>query len=143
MEKIQTITACVFLYKDGKLFTARRADNKKLFPGKFELIGGHIEFGETVEDGLKREIAEEIHAEIVVENPYHVFTYLAKDGLEHSVEIDYFARLADEKQEIKLNTEDHSEYAWISEEEIDKYFEDGDDEKVAVQKGFQMLCLTK
>lgn len=62
--KYQAITACVFLHKDGKLFLAKRADIKKFLPGKYEVVGGHIEFGETIEEGLRREIREELHIEI-------------------------------------------------------------------------------
>ncbi|MFA5871182.1 MAG: NUDIX hydrolase [Parcubacteria group bacterium] len=139
MEKYQAITACVFLHRDGKLFIAKRADVKKFLPGKYELIGGHIEFGETIEDGLKREISEELGIEAIVKNPFHVFTYISENENKHSVEIDYFAKMADPTQKIKLNSEDHSDYRWISEDEIDKYFQDGDAEKIAVRKGFKLL----
>jgi 8-oxo-dGTP diphosphatase len=139
MEKYQAITACAFLYRDGKLFIAKRADTKKFLPGKYELVGGHIEFGETIEYGLRREVLEELGIEIIVENPYHAFTYLSKNGQKHSVEIDYLSRLADLDQKIKLNPEDHSDYRWIGENEINQFFEDGDAEKIAVQKGFKLL----
>jgi len=139
MEKYQAITACVFLHKDGKLFVAKRADTKKFLPGKFELIGGHIDFGETLEKGLEREIMEELKIDIIIENPYHAFTYISENGNKHSIEIDYFARMKNPNQEITLNPEDHSDYRWIDADEVDEYFEDGDAEKIAVQKGFQML----
>lgn len=36
-----------------------------LYPGVWGLFGGHLEPGETPEDGLRREIQEEIHYQIV------------------------------------------------------------------------------
>jgi len=119
------------LHKDGKLFIAKRANTKKFLSGKWELIGGHIEFGETIEEGLEREILEELKIEIVIENPYHAFTYVSDNGHKHSVEIDYFARMQNPEQEIELNPKDHSDYKWNSANEIDEYFEDGDEEKIA------------
>ncbi len=59
----QAITACAFIHQqfDGieKLFWAKRADTKKFLPGVYELPGGHIDFGEDIVEGLRREIKEE------------------------------------------------------------------------------------
>ncbi len=74
-QKFQAITACAFIHKDGRLLVAKRAETKQFLPGKYELLGGHIEFGETLQDGLRREIREEIHIAIIVGEPFHVFTY--------------------------------------------------------------------
>ncbi len=45
--KKQLITACAFLHQDGKLFTAKRAETKNFLPGKYELPGGHVEYGDN------------------------------------------------------------------------------------------------
>ena len=58
----QVITACAFIHRsiDGveKVFLPKRADTKKFLPGKYEIPGGHIDYGEDIEEGLKREIQE-------------------------------------------------------------------------------------
>lgn len=138
-KKIQKITACAFIHKDGKMFTARRADTKKFLPGKYELPGGHIEFGETMVDGLKREIMEELGFDVVAGDPFHAFTYTRDNETVHSIEVDYFVTLADPNQSIELNPEDHSEYRWISSEEILDFFEEDDEEHKAIKRGFEML----
>lgn len=60
----QVITACAAIYRKGsnghEIMVARRALTKKFLPGKFELPGGHIEFGETLVGGLCRELKEEL-----------------------------------------------------------------------------------
>lgn len=139
MAKYQAITACIFLYKDGKLFIAKRAKTKKFLPDKFELPGGHIEFGETLGEGLKREIKEELHIEIEIGDPFYAFTYVSHSGDKHTVEIDCFAVMKDSNQKITLNPEDHSEYKWVSEEEACEYFPTGDQEGIAIKKGFEVL----
>lgn len=137
--KIQKIIACAFIHKNGKLFVARRADTKKFLPGKYELPGGHIEFGEKIEDGLKREIREEFGFDVVVSDPFYAFTYTRDNDMVHSVEVDYFVTLADPNQKIKLNLEDHSEYHWITKKEILNFFEEDDEECRAIRKGFEIL----
>lgn len=44
-----------------RIFLQKRATTKQIQPGKWDTaVGGHISSGETVEDGLKREAAEEL-----------------------------------------------------------------------------------
>ena len=139
MDKRQTITVCAFIRDNGKVLIAKRAATKKFLPDKYELLGGHVEFGETPEEALKRELIEEMKISIAVEMPFYAFTYLTDDNKTHCVEIDYFARLEPADQEIKLNPEDHSEYRWITESEVSKYLDANDDERKAVEAGFSMF----
>jgi len=58
------VTAAV-IHRDGKVLIARRPA-KGLLGGMWEFPGGKVEVGESLEDGLKREINEELLAEIEV-----------------------------------------------------------------------------
>ena len=73
----QVITACAFIHHnfDGveKVFLPKRADTKKFLPGVYELPGGHIDFGEELVEGLKREIEEEFDIQINVGDPFYAF----------------------------------------------------------------------
>lgn len=72
----QVMSACAFIWHDfdgvKKLFLAKRADTKKFLPGFFELPGGHIDFGDDLVVGLKREIMEEFDMAISVGDPLAV-----------------------------------------------------------------------
>lgn len=143
----QVITACAFIHHnfDGveKLFLPRRAETKKFLPGIFELPGGHIDFGEDVAVGLKREIQEEFSVDITVGDPFFVFAYQNPIKGSHSVEIIYFASLVTSPENIVLNPEDHAEYRWISSSEIPALIStaknDEDPEWQAIRKGFVLL----
>jgi 8-oxo-dGTP diphosphatase len=135
----QLITACAFLHKNKKLFLAKRADIKVFLPGKYELPGGHVDFGESLEQGLKREWKEEFGADIAVGRPIYAFTYINESKKAHVVEIVFLAALKDDQQKIVLNSKDHSSYAWIEEDEIDDYYQNEDLEKKAVIEGFKII----
>ncbi|MCO5215920.1 MAG: NUDIX domain-containing protein [Thermomicrobiales bacterium] len=58
------------------VFLAKRADTKKFLPGVYELPGGHIDFGESMEAGLEGEIKEEFGLSVRIGDPFGVFTYV-------------------------------------------------------------------
>lgn len=143
----QVITACAFIHQKfngvDKVFLPKRANTKKFLPGAYELPGGHIDFGEELVDGLKREIREEFGVEIEVGDPFYVFTYTNNIKRSHSIEVDYFARFLGDLNEIKLNPEDHSGFAWFAEDELSNaatHNKQPDDAGFdAIRKGFALL----
>lgn len=143
----QVISACAFIHRkiDGveKVFLPKRAATKKFLPNVFELPGGHIDYGEDIMEGLKREIAEEFSMTIEVGDPFFAFTYINEVKSRHSIEVNYFATFVEDPENIKLDPEDHSEYGWFAEDElIDAATDDkGLDniEFVAAKKGFALL----
>ncbi len=117
----QVITACAVIHEqiDGMpaVLLAKRAATKKFLPGKFELPGGHIDFGEQIETGLQRELAEELGIEVSVGDVFSAFTYVNEINGSHSVELLYFARLV-EGSEPQTNPNDHSGIEWITEDKL-------------------------
>lgn len=142
----QVITACALVHQkingENKVFLAKRADSKKFLPGVFEVPGGHIDFGEDLVTGLKREFKEEFGADIVVGDPFGAFTYENHIKKSHSVEIVYFARLSPNAK-INLNKNDHSTSIWVGEDELDKVYSpqkgSDDQEFVILKRGLSML----
>lgn len=122
--------------QQGRIFVARRAASKATFPGRFEIIGGHLDPGETLEAGLKREVLEEIGCEIEIEDLVDAFTYESEDMFK--VELVYLCRLQS-GQTPTLHPDDHSESRWIGSGEID-LFEKEDEETEALRKAFKILA---
>ena len=143
----QVITACAFIHHDfsgtEKLFLPKRADTKKFLPGKYELPGGHIDFGENLVVGLKREILEEFGMKVEIGSPFAAFDYTNEIKGSHSIEVVYFARFTDPIDKIKLNTEDHSEFIWFDGQDFSEIEEQmggkDDPEFLNVKKGFAFL----
>lgn len=143
----QVITTCAFIHHNfngiEKVFLAKRALNKKFLPGVYELPGGHIDFGEDLVEGLKREINEEFGMKIEVGDPFFAFTYTNEIKGSHSIEVVYFAGFVGETDKIELNAEDHSEFGWFAEKELPSATTENkgldDVEFVAMKKGFALL----
>lgn len=143
----QVITACAFIHRnfDGveKVFLPKRAKTKKFMPDIYELPGGHIDFGENIVDGLKREIMEEFGMRLHVGDPFAVFDYTNHIKGSHSLEVIYFAAFEDPMEQIALDPADHSTFGWFAEDELHKIVSPGkteeDGEYKAIQRAFQLL----
>ena len=55
----QTVATALTINPNRKVFVQRRSHTRRLFPGCWDLAGGHVDPGETVEQALAREIFEE------------------------------------------------------------------------------------
>lgn len=68
----------VIFDKDDKLLMTRRAARMNYFPSAWVFPGGHLEIGETLEEGVIREIVEETGIDIkqtILEDDTVHFTY--------------------------------------------------------------------
>jgi ADP-ribose pyrophosphatase YjhB (NUDIX family) len=142
----QVIVACAFIHHnfDGveKVFLAQRAMTKKFFPGVFEVPGGHVDFGEEIVTGLKREVQEELGKDIAVGDPFNVFTYVNNVKGAHAVEVAYFAEFVG-GLEVELNPEDHMAGKWFSIDQFDEFRvnrADDDEELKLIRRGFELLA---
>ena len=52
--------ACAILVRDGQVLLGLRAAHRRWYPNFWDVIGGHLEPGETAEAALVREVQEEI-----------------------------------------------------------------------------------
>lgn len=124
-----------FIVRNGKIFIAKRSKTKTVFPDQFELVGGHIELGESPEQALSREIKEELQLDVRVGELVGAFTTYMGD--EFKIEIGYICTPKTDT-EPTLNPADHSESRWIGQDEIDK-FEKEDEETTMLRKAFEII----
>lgn len=142
----QVITAVAFIHHDfdgvTKVFMPKRAHTKKFYPGVYELPGGHIDFGEDIIEGLKREIKEELGKEIEVGEVFDAFTYLNQVKGAHAIEVVFFAQFTGGIDNVRLAPDDHSDAQWFSEDQAVEYnvkSTPDDREAIVVKRGFEVL----
>lgn len=63
-QAIKILAVAVLRLPDGKLVLQRRTDDAPVAPGLLAFFGGHIEKGETPEDCVRRELAEETSLDV-------------------------------------------------------------------------------
>jgi len=107
------------ILRDKDLFLiVKRNENDNLYPGAWEFPGGHLEDGETIKEGLKRELLEEIGFtdEFNPRITHYYDEIKSKNGkLIYNLEIDFIINVDRSNLEIKLSNE-HSEYKWVTED---------------------------
>lgn len=113
------------ILRDKDLFLiVKRNENDNLYPGAWEFPGGHLEDGETIKEGLKRELLEEIGFTDEF-NPRitHYYDEIKSKNVEliYNLEIDFIINVDRSNLEIKLSNE-HSEYKWVTKDS--KYLDD-------------------
>lgn len=55
----RVVVAAVILDEQGRAFTPRRTGTVTMLPGLWDLVGGHVEPGESLTEALAREVTEE------------------------------------------------------------------------------------
>jgi 8-oxo-dGTP diphosphatase len=102
---------------DGRIFFQRRSAHRKLFPNCWDIVGGHVEDGESAEDAMQREVAEETGWTVsVVLGLVGEFSYVGNDGIER-VETDWLVRVDGDLAKPRLEVGKHTEYRWLSADE--------------------------
>ena len=92
--------------------------------GKWICPGGKLELGETIEEGIKREVREETRLEIELLVPLYPFDTVVGAGEKaslHVIYIDYLARLVG--GELKPGS-DVGEAVWVDKERIPEVWEE-------------------
>ena len=109
------VTAAV-IESGGRILICRRRDGER-FGGLWEFPGGKTEPGESPEEGLGREIREELDLEIEVGDRIASFPFgKSSDGL---ILTAFFARLKPETPELVLK--DHAEARWVRPADLERF----------------------
>lgn len=87
-----SVGAMIFNDK-GELFLSKRSKNTKNEKGCWEIPGGAVDFGETLEHAVKRETMEEFGVEIEVLEQFPAADHLIPSENQHWVPTTFLARL--------------------------------------------------
>ncbi len=104
------VLAKALIIKEDKILLIKRNDKSLFGGGIWDIPGGKVEFGESPEESLIREIHEEISLNIKLLNVIDVNSAIDKNAPIQYITIVYISNYVNGT--IQLNDE-HSEYAWV------------------------------
>lgn len=111
-KKTPMITVDAIIERDDKILLIKRKNEP--FKGQWALPGGFVEYGESAEDAIIREVKEEANLDISIKTLLGVYSQPGRDPRGHVISICY---VASAKGEEKGGT-DASDAAFFSVEEI-------------------------
>ncbi|MCM2578260.1 NUDIX hydrolase [Streptomyces meridianus] len=104
----------VILDARGHAFAQRRSPDRRLFPDTWDIVGGHVEPGETLLAALAREITEETGWRLSrVRRLLGVSTWTGDDGLGQRHEADFLIDVAGDLDRPQLEWAKHSDFGWF------------------------------
>lgn len=106
--KTPFVTTDGIILKRDKVLLVKR--NPPPFSGYWTLPGGHVDYGETVETAIKREMREELGVEVKIKKIIGVYSDPKRDPRYHAISVIYL--LGKGKGKIKLDWES-SEYKYF------------------------------
>ena len=122
MKKIKHVGVYGLIIKENKILLIKK--NGGPYDGKYDLPGGTIEFEESIEEALIRELKEEVGIDIIEYNLYDVIStnieWYYKDELEQIKHIAILYIINDFKNKIKEDVE----ITYINDDSKGAYFYD-------------------
>lgn len=80
-KKLHPVVHLHIFNEAGELYLQKRSMDKDIQPGKWDTaVGGHIDYGETVEEALRREVREEVG--ITGFTPQFITRYVFESAIE-------------------------------------------------------------
>ena len=105
--------ACGILIADGRILLGKRSPARLLYPGVWDMIGGHREDGESLDQTLRREFEEEIG---VTPSAFRELAVLAEPAPKINGERAYhvYAITAWRGPKPAMRGDEHTEIRWFT-----------------------------
>lgn len=111
-----TIVIIGFVQCEGKILLLKRADSMHYYPGKWQMVSGHLESKETAEDTVLREVKEETGLSGKITKSGKTFEYV--DGEKRWIIVPFIIEV---DTDVVTISKEHSAHAWILPSDYEKY----------------------
>ena len=114
--KVQFLQKAVVFHPDGRTFLAlRRSLDDAVRPGRWDLPGGNVTYGEDHRDGIRREIHEETGLDVTDLRPVQVVTQMYRGGEVYLIFVGHRCQALSDTVTL---SEEHIDYRWMTGEEF-------------------------
>jgi 8-oxo-dGTP pyrophosphatase MutT (NUDIX family) len=111
---------------EGRVFVQRRTPTRRVLPGIWDIVGGHVEPGETLEEALGREVQEETGWVLRRIGPQIADWEWEYDGVIRR-ELDYLVEVKGDLTAPRLEEAKHDRYAWVGPDNLQLMMEGRND----------------
>lgn len=101
------------IVQNDQLLIIQRASDDEVHPGTWELVGGKLDFGETLEQALEREVFEETGLRVTVQQLLYATTFLTDPNRQVAL----MTYLAHPVATIVTLSAEHSDARWVTADE--------------------------
>lgn len=110
-------TGAMIFNDEGQVFLAQRGPKSRNEVGKWDFPGGCVEFGETCEDAVIREVKEEFDMDIEIIELLMVVNHILPEEKQHWVSPAFIAKYTGGETKI-MEPEKCSGFKWVEISEI-------------------------
>lgn len=117
----ECVVGAAILDAARRVFVQRRSWDRKLLPGCWDIVGGHVERGEGLLEALAREVQEETGWSLAAADELLlVADWETDDGgrVRRRREFDYLVRVTGDRSRPRLEEGKHTEYRWIGPDDL-------------------------
>lgn len=110
------MAAHALINKNDLFLVTRRSEINDYMPLKWDIPGGFVEPGESMEGALKREIKEETGLSVDVNRLLYIYSNLSQLPKKQVFQAVYLCNYLD--GEVKINPEEHDQYIWLKKDQL-------------------------
>ena len=114
MENLIGVAVKAIILFERKALIIQRSSDVESNPDIWEFVGGKLEFGESLEDCLRREIREEVNLDVEVKELLYATTFMV-DEMKQTVILAYVCNASIEH--VTLSSE-HKSYMWANKDQM-------------------------
>ena len=118
----ECVAGGLIINNEKKIFVQKRSHDRKLFPGCWDIAGGHVDPGETIYDALEREINEETGWRLnKIINLIYQFDWETSHNNEiiKKREFDFLVTVEGDLRNPVIEENKFSEYRWVGDNDIE------------------------
>lgn len=97
--------------RSGKYLLTRRSQYNDYMPLKWDIPGGEVLQGETLQDAITREVLEETTLSLGIDRVIYIYSNIDQVPVRQSFQATYLCRYI--SGEVHLNPSEHDKYEWL------------------------------
>ncbi len=134
------IAVSAFIVNQNKILLLKRSDNESFLPGRWEVPGGGVDVGESLEQGVMREVNEEAGIEVTVKDLFGYFEFVDGKGVQ-TVNLNFLCTMDAKHGDVDVALGEMQEARWVALEDFDEVDFTSHTMADACRKALEIVCI--